>query len=107
MPAFVKSESSMPVLVSPESMEETWGKKPEDKVKLAARTTARWKIAEQKDALLKNKVFRRDDNDPKMKMRWDKMKKEANLNADELRVQYHNAFIHLHLDASHYDFKFD
>jgi len=47
-----------------------------------------------------------------MKMMWDKMKKEARtwadgLKANELRVQYHNAFIHLHLDASQYDSKLD
>ena len=75
----------------------SWSTRPEDKVKFGARTIALWKIPEKKDALLRHRLFRRDDNDPKMKMMWEKMKKEAktfadSLNADELRVQYHNAF---------------
>jgi len=89
---------------------ESWIKRPEDKAILAATMSALWKRSEKKDIFLKNKVFRRDDTNPKMKMGWDKMKREAKtfadkISAEELQVQYHNAFIHLHLDASQYDSK--
>lgn len=90
------------------SARENWSTRPEDKVKAAARLIARWKTEEGRDAMLKNTIFRRDDNHPKMKMQWDKMKKNAktfadNLNANKLRAEYHNAFNHLHLDISQYD----
>lgn len=90
------------------SQRETWMTRSEDKAIWAARLSAQWKIPENRDLFLRTKLFRRDDDNPKMKMRWDKMKKEAetfanNLNTAERQVQYHNAFVHLHLDASQYD----
>lgn len=93
------------------SARKVWIKRPEDKAILAAAMSALWKRSEKKDSFfLKNRVFGRDDNNPKMKMRWVKMKKDAktfadNLNTKELLVQYHNASIHLHLDAAQYDSK--
>jgi hypothetical protein len=47
---------------------ESWIKRPEDKAILAATMSALWKRSEKKDIFLKNKVFRRDDTNPKMKM---------------------------------------
>ena len=87
-----------------------WSNVPERRERNSALMSALSKIPEQKDLLMRNKIFKRDDNNPTMKMRWEKMKEEArifadSLNADKLRVEYHNAFITLHLDASQYDSK--
>ena len=73
---------------------ERYNTRPEDRAKFGALLKALWKIPEK---MGRQSLFRRDDNNPRMKMMWENMKKEAetfadSLNADELRVQYHNAF---------------
>ena len=87
-----------------------WSNVPERRERKSALMLALSKIPEQRDLLMRNNIFKRDDNNPTMKMRWEKMKEEArtfadSLNADRLRVEYQNAFIILHLDASQYDSK--
>ena len=50
-----------------------WDNKPENRAIFASRLEERWKISENKDAFLRNKIFRRDDDNPKMKDKWEKM----------------------------------
>ena len=89
-------------------IKEMWASRPELKVIQSAEMVARWKDPEKRDAIMKNSLFRRDDEDDKMRKRWAAFKNSAwewadNLDSEELWVQYHNAYIHLHLDASKHD----
>jgi hypothetical protein len=43
------------------------------KAVFASALMSRWKIPENKDAFKKNRLFRRDDDDPRMKNKWEKM----------------------------------
>lgn len=54
-------------------MKKLWINMPERKAILSARMTAHWKDPEMKDVFLKNRIFRRDDDNPKMKAAWEKM----------------------------------
>jgi hypothetical protein len=46
---------------------------PGKKAVFASAMTNRWKIPEMKDAFKKGKLFRRDDDDPRMKNQWERM----------------------------------
>lgn len=74
-----RSEATKRLWAQPEIREkwraafvEAWND-PEKKAVFASALKNRWKIPENRDALKRGKVFRRDDDDPKMKNQWEKM----------------------------------